>query len=152
MVKKAMSIFLMLQLLCNISFGCKDVISIGNSLTDSAFDEKQCNKIVTQILNGQLKPGNRGRIVLPKQLASATRNGKVYVTNQASGNILILFLTWQGRHQDLGGYLYSAKSLDHLVNQELTIIGPCGGGASPVQVEIMKKRKKNWYYVSRRLD
>ena len=53
---------------------------------------------------------------MPPDLASATSNGKVYVTHASNGLLLIYFPTWWGRNWmdhviNYKGYVYSSRPL-----------------------------------------
>ena len=78
------------------------------------FDRDRCEAIVRRIESGELVEQHPGIVDLPASLASATYDGRVYVTHLPSGR-LYLFKTQIGlRSFDFFGYLYSTVPIENL--------------------------------------
>lgn len=136
-------------------------------------NQVQFGQIYSAVANRKLKPDSAGVVKLPVKLASATADGKVYVTRKGK-LLMVLFPTWRGKSSNLRGYLRCNRFLTpadtHKDEYEqkhdaINVFAPgdWGGSASPPQFRIPpaqrqtevileKKLKNHTYYVSRSSD
>ena len=80
------------------------------------FQQTRFNAVAQEVQQGLLKPDAAGSVTLPPDLASATSNGKVYVTHTSNGPLLIYFPTWWGRNWmnhviNYKGWVYCSRPL-----------------------------------------
>src|SRR5947209_20424354 len=80
-------------------------------LMEDSFNQREAEKEVGVVINGALKADADGEVVLPARCASVSRTGKAYVTHDSNGSPLILFPTWQGKGQNIRGYVYSSRPI-----------------------------------------
>ncbi len=135
--------------------------------------QAQFERIYSSVANRKLKPDSAGVVTLPTNLASATSDGKIYVTRRGK-LLLVLFSIWRGKGSNLKGYLLSNRPLTPAdmhkdeYEQKYNAVNLFAPGAWSVpstppqfrvppaqrQTEIIleKKLKGNTYYVSRSFD
>jgi hypothetical protein len=124
------------------------------ALREIPFRKEEAQKIVTGVINHTLPADRSGRVKLPPSLASASKDGGVYVTRKRNGQILILFPTWQGKGGNVRGYLFCSRPLTKTEENgdalELTYLARLS--PEPEGVMLQRKVSANWYYVSYGLD
>ncbi len=119
------------------------------------------NQVVAAIQSGTLKPDAKGVIILPVSLASASQNGKVYVTRNGPGATIVLFPEFLA-----GGWFTSVSNYEGRmycntpVPASCTITGPVlaspmytrsgkwTAGDTQFEGDLLVKTSPNWYRVS----
>lgn len=136
-------------------------------------NQVQFSQIYSAVANRKLKPNSAGVVNLPTTLATATADGKVYVTRKGK-LLMVLFPTWRGKGSNLRGYLRCNRSLTptdtHQDEYEqkhdaVNVFAP-GAWSEPAsspqfrtppvqrQTEVIleKKLRNHTYYVSHSID
>jgi hypothetical protein len=76
------------------------------------FRAREIDNAANLILAGTLKPDPTGMVTLPPGLASATADGKAYVTSPRGGTTtVIVFKVFIGKGSNFVGYIHSATTL-----------------------------------------
>ena len=105
-------------LACLIAMGFAYCCPLGwpKPFRQTAFD-----RVVGQIQNGALRPDRQGVVTLPRDVASLSATGRVYVRRSPSGRLVVFFPSWVGRDtllisslDDCGdnwleGYIYDSR-------------------------------------------
>jgi hypothetical protein len=107
--------------------------------------------VIRKVLDGKLRADERGVLQLPPELASASQNGRIYISQKARGATLLVFSTWIGKGYNLRGFLYASQPLtgedfyhDYDGNQVIEV--------GPTELVVEEKLSENWYAVARSMD
>ena len=121
-------------------------------LAEHPFHQKAASQAVAQIVNGTLKPAPNGVVTLPPALASASLDGKAYVTVDSTGVTWVLFQTWRGKGANLRGYVYHSNTAPSPPPATVKILGPAITVTQLIDYNVESQEGPNWYRVSWDLD
>ena len=119
--------------------------------------------VVGEVLAGKLRPDAAGVVALPREFASTSIDGRVYVTRRTDGLTCVLFPAWRGKASNLRGFLFtSAEYCAEAVEPAeagglppIVVIGPWGpraGLSAKIEVFVERRLDRHWLRVSRSLD
>jgi hypothetical protein len=122
------------------------------SLAEIDFDNNVAASVVAQITSGKLKPAPDGIVKLPLPLATASCDGKAYVTIDSSGTTWILFPVWRGKGSNVTGYVYRSPSVKGAAPLTVTLNGPAlppglGPFAQPLDYTVDSQESPNRYRI-----
>ena len=107
-------------------------------------------RIVQDFQAGKLKPDSRGVIVLPSDLASASLDGRAFVTTNQMAPWLLL-RTWQGKGANMTGCLY-APGAPLKPGSEVTLTTDSAGLIVLAEATVEEAIGASWYIVHRGND
>lgn len=116
--------------------------------SELTFQQTQFSAVAQEVQQGLLKPDAQGAVTLPKDLASVTSNGKVYVTHRSGGLLLIYFPTWWGRNWvnhvvNYRGYVYCSRPLTSA--DKTSILADCDSvNLNGPSIEAYRRKSGSW--------
>lgn len=109
-------------------------------------------KIIDQVQTGAIKEDASNVIRLPPDMKEASIDGELFISRPSTNEqLIVVFKTWQGKGNNMEGFLYAAMPL---TNNEIKkdYYGQPVVSVNSIDLTLEKKLETGWYKISYRLD